>query len=505
MELGEIAFDGRVREEVIFKWLPDGCDSLGLFISYSELYRKKNITYRCMHLTLQEFLGAFFISKQTPEEQRKLFMEHHEKKHLNVVWRFVSGLTKMQEIGWEMFGREMEKLKCGYEVEEDEVRIHPFFVQCVYESQDKDNFRSILHQVNVAYNGFLSSSLFDVYALGYCIASCTSHNVWSVDLNNCNLGPELVDMLVQGLKSVECDAAFIEKLNLSHNHIADKGAKCLEKLPHQILTQIKTLDLSYCGIGGIGLDILADLIPCMPSLISLAIKNNPVGEGGLVKLLQELGKHETIQRLNVQKISALGVSDITALKLSHVVKPSSLRELYIGELSPQLVKSLVRTVFSSSSLKVLNLLLPLFPSPLKYIDTISNSLTNLTLYASHTSSKSTTDLSSSSLSTTLSHSKSFFFHPTSPSAHLSPQDASSEHSSAKSIVKGGTKFSYLLKRNKTLEYLVLNIPLDEDEFKDICDCLSHNKSLIELELSEKLHSQYIHKSKELDSRIKWSV
>ena len=60
-----------------------------------------------MHVTLQEYFLCIVLSQIPASEQRKLFVEHHELGHLNVVWRFVAGLTRMQTIGWEEFrGRE---------------------------------------------------------------------------------------------------------------------------------------------------------------------------------------------------------------------------------------------------------------------------------------------------------------------------------------------------------------------------------------------------------------
>ena len=57
VRLGRLAFEGRVREKVIFKELPEGCSALALLNTSSELYgRRENMTYNFLHLTLQEYL-----------------------------------------------------------------------------------------------------------------------------------------------------------------------------------------------------------------------------------------------------------------------------------------------------------------------------------------------------------------------------------------------------------------------------------------------------------------
>ena len=152
---------------------------------------------------------------------------------------------------------------------------------------------------------------------------------------------------------------------MSNNHITDEGIQYFQQLPAQTLLQIRRLDLSQCGIRQRGLNILIDLIPVMSSLTTLYIGDNPVDEGGTMKLLQELGKYRTIQRLEMEHIP-IGESDITAL--SHVIRPPlALKILSIGHygMSPQLVEQLMRTIVSSS-LKELYMYLPLSPSPLDY-------------------------------------------------------------------------------------------------------------------------------------------
>ena len=102
VKLGKLVFEGRVREEVIFKQLPKGCSALGLLNICSELYgRKENVTYNFLHLTLQEYMGAFYISQLPAFEQINSFEKHRELAHLNMVWKFVAGLTRMWAIGWE--------------------------------------------------------------------------------------------------------------------------------------------------------------------------------------------------------------------------------------------------------------------------------------------------------------------------------------------------------------------------------------------------------------------
>ena len=472
VRLGRLAFEGRVREEVIFKELPGGCSALGLLNTCSELYgRRENVTYNFLHLTLQEYLGAFYISQLPASEQRKLFEEHRKLGRLNVVWRFVAGLTRMQTIGWEEFpGRKVEeegrgsvvgRVDRGYEVVGRVVRVWPSVVQCLYEAQDAGSCASVFGQSKVEYRGQWCSTPFDAYAVGYCVSLC--RNDWNVDLRVNGLGPEVVETLVCELKSVQYGGGSVRELWLSDNPITDEGMRFLQQFPHQILQDMRILDLSYCGLRQKGFDLLADTVPLLSSLESLDISGNPGGNGSRVKLLQALGKHQRVEHLRMEG-TVIGRDDEMAL--SEVVRPSgSLRELDIGSsrdntrLPPECVQQLVRMVLSPSSLERVVVWVPSSVSPLNHIETISDSLTSLKFWS---------------------------------------RGVSSEQLSC-------SKLSNILKENTTLKVLWLHIPLGNTEVRAIVESLKHNHTLTELRLSREYHSQYFSESERqaLDHRIRW--
>ena len=387
--LGQLAFEGRVDNQVIFKELPEGCSELGLLNSCTELYGRKRKTYNFFHLTLQEYFGAFYVSQLAGYRQQKLFAEHGRLAHLSMVWRFLSGLTQMKAIGWEVFkSRDVAMYSdYGYSTKWNgkEVYVKPSVVQCLYEAQDADSCTKVFGQSSVSYVGLSATTPFDAYAVGYCVSACRNSNAWNVGLTWNWLGPELVEMFVCGLKSVDCGSGFVERLDLSVNPIKYEGIAHLKKMPHQSLQRIKVIRLSYCELTQTGFDTLADLIPLLPSLTYLDISDNPGGNGSIVKLLKALGGHTTIEKLDVRDI---GIGDLDVNALSEVVKPSgSLKCLYVGsdvysnrfcnELTPETWQLLVRTVLSPSSLTDLWLYVHKSFSPLEHIETISDSLSHL--------------------------------------------------------------------------------------------------------------------------------
>ena len=200
-------------------------------------------------------------------------MEHCELAHLNVVWRFLAGLTRMQAIGWKEFRWRMVKeegrgyVDSGYEVGDGEVRVWPTVVQCLYEAQDVESCASVFGQWEVEYHGQNCSTLYDAYAVGYCVSLC--RNDWSVDLRGNGLGAEMVEMLVCGLKS---GGGSVRELWLSGNPITDEGIRFLKQFPDKIFRQMRTLDLSNCGLSHEAFDLLADTVPLLSSLTLLDIR-----------------------------------------------------------------------------------------------------------------------------------------------------------------------------------------------------------------------------------------
>ena len=460
VKVGQLAFEGKLREEVIFKQLPEGCSDLGLLVEHTALYiRKESTTYTFFHLTLQEYMSAFYISQLKDSEQRTLFADF--SLSMNVVWRFVAGLTNMQNIGWD----EVERLE-GYNwTAYSRTRVRLFIIQCVYEAQDLQSCERVFsqHQVVIVYpEPDLSAALF---ALGYCISLCS--NAWDISLSGTCGDPEL-EMFSHGLKSTHYGGGSIEKLHLFWSRDVMNEKEYLLQIPHQILQQIKSLIMNECDINQRGFENLAECIPYLHSLTSLNISGNPGGDGSLVKLLKALRKHGKLQTLDMHRIS-IGMNDVVTLA-DLVQSSTSLKTLTVGSsahspLSSDVEQQLVvKIIPSSSSLETVWVRTDLI-HPLEYLDSISDSITYLALVS-------------------VSHKE------------LIPKS---------SVAKGGTKLSYILRKNTSLKELKLHIPLDKDEVHNILDSLNDNHSLEKLKLSRYYHSQYFSKSEQasilLDPRV----
>ena len=473
MKVGMLAFIGKLKEQVIFKQLPKDCSDLGLLVKHTALYtRNKSTTYNFIHLTVQEYMSAFYISQLPADEQRTLFSELNEDRStsMNVVWRFVAGLTKMKNIGWEEFKRVARSVwitfdegdweeSCRviqYQVEEDVVTAGYFLLECLYEAQDVQCCESVFGQYKVKFNSAnFEVSNYCLYALGYCISICS--NTWNVTI--LDTPREGLEMLGHGMKSVNYGGGSIEKLDLIMSKGVLNEGEHLLQIP--CLQHIQSMSLVDNAIDQRGFDNLAECIPYLHSLTSLTISSNPGGNGSLVKLLKALREHEKLLILYMQHIS-IGTDDIAALA-GLAQSSTTLREIWVGDslfvqnapcLAADVANQLARTVLLPSSLN--RVIVEGSEHPLDGIETISDSISTLV-----------------------------FEYPYSK-RNTSPNPLTTNSSR----VKGGTKLSHILRENTSLKELKLHIPLEKDEVKDIIDSLKDNHSLESLWLSKKYHFQY---------------
>ena len=245
----------------------------------------------------------------------------------------MAGLTGFKDIGWDVVqGRD------------EEGRVTPFLVHCLYEAQEEVDCESVLGDSAVT----VTFTRFDCFAVGYCIA--VGKCAWDLVGDN-GLGAEMVEMLVCGLKSKEEVHGSIDKLILLPCPIKQEGMAHLKEMPQQVLRQMSVLTLIDCELDGAALNLLADIIPIMTSLKDLMISGNPVEPSGTVKLLQALGNLNSLHTLGMLK-NNIGFGDITAL--SRLIRPSGcLKTLTIGNenMSPECVKLMMKTVLSPSSLE----------------------------------------------------------------------------------------------------------------------------------------------------------
>ena len=255
LKLGKIAFEGKLKEKVIYDSvdLPNDCTDLGLLVKHCALYRcNKSTTYNFFHLTMQEYMSAFYIAQLPAHKQKFLF--RIRAKSMDVVWRFVAGLTKMKQIGWDtVYGGIIRAL----------------FLEYVFEAQDTRSIcdQHVFKSQEVEYASTeLSSSV--ATALGYCISGLNKS--WNLQL--ANLSEISVKMLDNGMHMND-GSGSITTLRILVSPGIMGHLLCMSP---RNLRFIKTLSITDCAVGNSGFCDFARCIPYLNSLISLDISGSSI-------------------------------------------------------------------------------------------------------------------------------------------------------------------------------------------------------------------------------------
>jgi len=192
--LCKVAYEGiKNNQQLIFSDFPRDFETLGFMQSVPELYVSKGIhvSHNFLHLTIQEYLAAVYITKLSPDER---FIHFKESRHglFRVVMRFVAGLSKFSGIPPSYLFRVLLKLSTGMH---NVYTITLDHVNCLFEIQDPDTMNAILGSGNTV--EFIGRSLmpFDYYCLGYLIAH--NHCQWKLVFYD-DVTEENVKMLTVG-------------------------------------------------------------------------------------------------------------------------------------------------------------------------------------------------------------------------------------------------------------------------------------------------------------------
>ena len=248
-KLAKLAFEQFEKYNVVF-YLCDDLVHFGFLDSAPALHCGGGVSYNFLHLTLQEFLAAYHIT-QLPNGI-DVFKHHSEDRRWEVVWRFVSGLT-----GFQYF---KDNVRCDAFIsvyKNDEcLTIKSLLLHCLFEGQFMFDFNEVVDGKKVRCQQDLSP--LDRYALGYCIANCSSPTSWKVCIWRGS-----GESFVWGLNSNHCGNGII-----SHLEMKNVSLTCLDSYPLNILSGVNSCHIDDTTVTNITL-LLVQVLPLMKNLTSL--------------------------------------------------------------------------------------------------------------------------------------------------------------------------------------------------------------------------------------------
>ena len=201
-----IAYRGRVDDRIIFSSRDVkgyGVDAskmrgLGLLLiapSTSVYGREKS--YNFLHLTLQEFCAAFYISKLCTQEQLECFNRFKFKDKFKMIWRFYSGITGLKNNGllYKMLPSKLTLVYSRYRGRRTIELLH-----CVYEAHNNDVCQLVgSHLDGKMFLLGYSLDMIDCTAVGYMFKQSRELNL--VNCRKCYIDDDCFRILVNSLLS----------------------------------------------------------------------------------------------------------------------------------------------------------------------------------------------------------------------------------------------------------------------------------------------------------------
>ena len=289
--------------------------------------RSKTMSYSFSHLSIQELLAAYCISKMEQSEQVRVFQTLLDKPRFSAVLQFYAGFTKLTNQG-------VREIITGTDFTSGKSS-KPFllsYMRCFFEAQvtDESLYQLLLSQLNgQIYLNLVTLSPLDCISVGYFLAYALRHSELRVDLSVCSLNDHLFGLLFGELtKHAEEKAALHEvtELIMTYNEfdIADSIATALQTNT----TRLRTLNVSVCSISDEGVESLARALAVNRSLQELDISRNQIGDNGIAHIATALQTNTTT--MTTLNISNCSISDVGAESLARALAVNrSIQELDI--------------------------------------------------------------------------------------------------------------------------------------------------------------------------------
>ena len=316
--LSRVAWEGILKQQLTFSGHAVK-ESLGLMQKTGELYSEEDsqVSRHFIHLTLQEFLASYHISRLPTDQQQKIIEQYIRFGHLKVVIKFFFGIVRNGAFASSMITKHLNH----------EGDTSPFL--WMYEINDPEFIREILGpDESIKIHSAYEWSPLDYYSVGYVISNSLCN--WKLNFYNSSMGDEEMEMWCKGAMDRKEDTGSEQEVHadFSDNTLSVEGLKWFVKVPHHLLQRIVTLHFSSNKLDKKALDLLSQVIPALSKLEVLDLSNNPICEGGAVELMRSLSHYKTpLKKLYLENTS-LGEEDIQAL--CEVLADNHIKELAIS-------------------------------------------------------------------------------------------------------------------------------------------------------------------------------
>ena len=291
----------------------------------------KSISYNFVHLSIQEMLAAYRISKMGNDQQVRVFQTLLGEPRFAAVLQFYAGFTKLTNEG-------VRKIITGSDFTANmSSRLYLLsYIRCFFEAKIHD--QSLYKKIIQRLNGKLSLkdvtlSPLDCMSVGFFLAIVLRNSSkLYINLYGCGINDHSISLMMGELsKHAEaCPAGALQgvtELIIVNNKIGDNGIAHIATAL-QTNTTMTVLNIMTCSISDEGAESLARALAVNRSLQELNIRDNEIGDNGIAHIATALQTNTTMTGLNITQCS---ISDKGAESLAIALAVNkSLQDLNIS-------------------------------------------------------------------------------------------------------------------------------------------------------------------------------
>ena len=292
-EISRLAYEGTCKGQTTFLLPPGKLETLGLLQDVPALYHGRGVesSYSFLHLTVQEFLTAFHLSRCDIRVLIQVFREEYRNPRWQTVLRFLAGLTRLDFL---FADRSLwQQLKVVFRIERNSLQSlrsvdSLSVVHWVHESQNSRVLEFFFGDTPDIEFGRRIVTPFDCYELGFCVAQC---GVRTLKLEGCYIDKEGAAMLALGMKCQEPANIRMMQLTLDWSDIGRAGAVELLSVV-AAFPCLTTLNLRDTYIGLEDCQVLGRMMSSRTKLKELVISCNSLSSEAIQLVISGIGSNE---------------------------------------------------------------------------------------------------------------------------------------------------------------------------------------------------------------------
>ena len=294
----KLAYNGITENKIIFT-LPT-FNTLGLLQGFESvtINPKTDIHQSFAHLSIQEFLAAWYIAKTLSEnEQVSIFKEHFSDTNYNHTLQFYAAITSLCSTDISEFIIKLAKQYGQWTANDEDKRQLLRIIRYLYEGQNRSLCALFITTLEGGLNlSNITLHMSDCVCIGYVLTNVADKE-FILQLNNC----KITDQGGQYLFDISKDAPIKQSslnVNVCCNDILTQGISSLCDLLKANF--IHTLNLGdNHGVSNEGIRSIADALECNKSLKRLYLFGCSVTTEGLKSIAVALAFNSTLELLDI--------------------------------------------------------------------------------------------------------------------------------------------------------------------------------------------------------------